>query len=167
MICLCFSDSHGTNHYIKRALMKHPDAEVVFFLGDGLSDIEALAAGDIGRRTWIYVRGNCDTCGIVNGNLVKKTEQITLHEKRIILTHGDLFGAKLGYDGLIRLAEEREADAVLFGHTHLPYEKYVTLNEGGVYLFNPGSIGQGRGGGSYGVIDVSDSGLSFSHLAFM
>ena len=42
MKCLCFSDSHGTSAYMRRALKMHPDAEVVFFLGDGLSDLEEL-----------------------------------------------------------------------------------------------------------------------------
>ena len=40
MKCLCFSDSHGNSLGIRRALNMHPDAEVVFFLGDGLSDAE-------------------------------------------------------------------------------------------------------------------------------
>ena len=37
---LVFSDSHGTTHNMRRAIDMHPDAEVIFFLGDGLSDIE-------------------------------------------------------------------------------------------------------------------------------
>ncbi len=37
MKCLVFSDSHGNVSYMKKALRLHPDAEVVFFLGDGLA----------------------------------------------------------------------------------------------------------------------------------
>jgi len=43
MKCLIFSDSHGNPTYMKRAIAKNPDAEVIFFLGDGISDAESLA----------------------------------------------------------------------------------------------------------------------------
>ena len=43
MKCLILSDSHGNTSYLSRALSLHPDAEVVFFLGDGLSDADTMA----------------------------------------------------------------------------------------------------------------------------
>lgn len=165
MKCLCFSDSHGSSYYINKALALHPDAEVIFFLGDGLSDIE---------RVWLQnknicilaVRGNCDHSSAHLGTQICKTEAITLEGYRIAYTHGDLYGAKYGSGGLLRLADELEADIVLFGHTHSPYERYEKTEKGrGVYLFNPGSIGMGGfgGGASYGVIMLSESGVLLSH----
>ena len=70
---------------------------------------------------------------------------------------------KYGLDGAIKLATEQNADILLFGHTHTPLEKYIPTDEGGFYLFNPGSIGAGYGGASYGVINITDKGILLSH----
>lgn len=166
MKALCFSDSHGCSSYMSRAIVAHPDAEVVFFLGDGLSDVAEYAELDR-TRTWLLVRGNCDRKATFLGNEVKKTESITLMGKKIVYTHGDLYGAKYGSDGLILLAERTDADIVLFGHTHSPFEKYIS-RERGIYLFNPGSIGYSYPEApSYGVITLTESGVLFSHGTFV
>lgn len=162
MKCLCFSDSHGSDLAIRRALSTHPDAEVIFFLGDGLSDIEPFITDPV--RAWIAVRGNCDRYALLGNSAVKKTDSITLMGRRIILTHGDLYGVKYGLDGIKKLAVDHNADLVLFGHTHSPLELYIPTDEGGYYLFNPGSAGGGFGmRGSYGVINITDSGILLSH----
>ena len=88
MKCLCFSDSHGTSAYMRRAIKMHPDAEVIFFLGDGLSDAEELIYDR--TKAWFAVRGNCDYVGTLGGNLVKKLDSVTLSGKKIVFTHGDL-----------------------------------------------------------------------------
>ncbi|MBQ7387264.1 MAG: YfcE family phosphodiesterase [Clostridia bacterium] len=162
MKCLCFSDSHGFSYYMKQALLMHPDAEVVFFLGDGTSDAESIFLTDRARQ-WICVRGNCDFRSYTQAGEIKKLESIALMGKKIVLTHGDLYGAKYGSDGLLRLAENTGADIVLFGHTHSPFEKYFSTERGGVYLFNPGSIGSSYGASSYGVIMLTEDGVLFSH----
>ena len=162
MKCLCFSDSHGNSLGIRRALNMHPDAEVVFFLGDGLSDAENFIMDK--SRMWIAVRGNCDHSDLLGDTIVKKTDSITLNGRRIFLTHGDLYGVKYGLDGIKKLAVDHNADLVLFGHTHTPLEKYIPTDEGGYYLFNPGSVGGGYGArSSYGVINITDSGILLSH----
>ncbi len=161
MKCLCFSDSHGSAYNIRVALNKHPDAEVVFFLGDGLRDLEDFVLDR--SRAWFAVQGNCDYNALLGETMVKKTDSITLMGKRIFFTHGDLYGVKYGLDGVKKLALDHSADLVLFGHTHQPLEQYVSTDEGDFYLFNPGSIGAGYGGSSYGVISISDSGILLSH----
>lgn len=162
MKCLVFSDSHGTSFGMKRALRMHPDAEVIFFLGDGLSDFEELIYDR--SRAYIAVRGNWDVNGILGDNMVKKTDSITLMGHRIFLTHGDLYGVKYGLDGIKKLAVDLNADLVLFGHTHQKLEKYIPTEEGGYYLFNPGSIGGGFGiKPSYGVINLTEQGILLSH----
>ena len=163
MKALVFSDSHGASRNIGRALAMHPDVEVVFFLGDGLSDVSGFINSDP-AKAWLCVRGNCDYTGTVSGFSVEKTASITLMNKKIVYTHGDLYGVKYGYDGVIRLAEERTADIVLFGHTHVRTEKYIPTERGGIYLFNPGSIGISYGSAaSYGIIDLSEKGILLSH----
>lgn len=166
MKALCFSDSHGYSYYMSRAIKLHPDAEIVFFLGDGLQDVAEYAALDR-ERQWLLVRGNCDYRATFLGSEVKKTESITLMGKKIVYTHGDLYGAKYGSDGLIMLAERTEADIVLFGHTHSPFEKYIS-RERGIYLFNPGSIGCSYPETpSYGVMTLTENGVLFSHGSFV
>lgn len=138
----------------------HPDAEVIFFLGDGLSDLEPFINDR--KRAFLAVRGNWDTSAILGDNFVKNVDEITLLGHKIVFTHGNLHGVKQSLDGVISLAKERKADALLFGHTHIPLEKY--LSEEGIYLFNPGSIGGHRPvGASYGVINITEDGILFSH----
>ena len=156
MKCLIFSDSHGDVFKMERALNKHPDAEVVFFLGDGLSDADALASFD-NKRMWIAVRGNCDFRRLFCGRDTLKTEEIMLEGKRIIATHGDVYQVKWGLENLKSLARKCKADIVLFGHTHLPYEEYID-GEKPFYMFNPGSASQ-----SYGILTVSEKYVLFSH----
>ena len=160
MTCLCFSDSHGSPYNIRLALSKHPDAEVIFFLGDGLRDLEYFITDR--SRAWLAVQGNCDYSPLLGDYNVKKTDSITLMGNRIVFTHGDLYGVKYGIDGVKKLASDLSADLVLFGHTHEALEKYIPTDEGGFYLFNPGSIGAGYGGASYGVINITDKGILLS-----
>ena len=161
--CLIFSDSHGAGlARMKRVIEAHADAEVVFFLGDGLRDIENFIY-DKGKA-FFAVRGNCDTSSLLGDVMCKKTDSINIEGRRIVFTHGDLYGVKYGLDGVIRLAEENSADILLFGHTHQPLEKYVPTENGGYYLFNPGSVGGGYGSKpSYGIINITDKGVILSH----
>ena len=158
MKCLVFSDSHRNTRNMMSALSSHPDAEVIFFLGDGISDAELVASGDA-ARAWLTVAGNCDYEPIFIDSFVKKTEVVTLEGQRIVYTHGDLYGAKYGIGGLTKLAAETKANIVLFGHTHRPLEQYISTDDGGFYLFNPGSIGAG----SYGVMLLREDGVLLSH----
>jgi len=150
---------------MRAALARHSDAEAVFFLGDGLSDAES-ALKNYSNMARLVVCGNCDTLGFFESNAAEKTGSITLEGKRIVYTHGDLYGAKYGFDGLIRLAEEREADVVLYGHTHYAIEKYISLENRGIYLFNPGTVGGIYYNPSYGVLNIDKGNISFSIMNF-
>ena len=112
---------------MKKALGYHPDAEVVFFLGDGISDLEDIKGES--PFAIIAVKGNCDPSLSFTARDYQKVESITLEGKKIVLTHGDLYGAKYGDAGLEALAESRGTDILLFGHTHIPYLRYVNTEE--------------------------------------
>lgn len=43
MKIIIFSDSHGAKNNLQRALLKHPDAQVALFCGDGAADFYSLA----------------------------------------------------------------------------------------------------------------------------
>ena len=62
---------------------------------------------------------------------------------------------------LLAAARRAGADIALFGHTHIPHEEYDP--ESGIYLFNPGSIGEPRAGRpSYGILSLSGKNVLFS-----
>ena len=152
MKCLVFSDSHGYVGAMEEALNVHTDAEVIFFLGDGLSDLEYIKS-EYPERTYYAVRGNCD----FSDRVTPATAEALICGKRIMLTHGHEYGVKHGFDTLMRAGEQRLADIVLFGHTHDPYECYIDNGEragGRLYLFNPGSISYTYGSENYGIITL-------------
>ncbi len=156
MKCLVISDSHSSGENIGRAIAKCPDAEVIFFLGDGISALDAYV-DRYPDKAWLFVLGNCDRPTFLGGSFVKKVDRISLCGKRIVLTHGDLYGAKYGTEGLLRLADEERADIVLFGHTHKRTEHYDS--ERGVWLFNPGSLEHSWGERpSFGLMTLGDNG---------
>lgn len=159
MKCIVISDSHGDSLKIRRILNMHPDCEIVFFLGDGLSDLEPFIRNK--NIAFLAVRGNCDQSFVLGDTAVKKTDSIKIEGRRVVFTHGDLYGVKYGLDGVKKLALESFADVVLFGHTHQPLETYVPTEEGGYYLFNPGALGGYKS--SYGVMMITDKGILLSH----
>lgn len=165
MKCLVFSDSHNYSYHITRAIRLHKDTEIVFFLGDGLSDIDEVSYA-FPTVKFLAVRGNCDMRMLAFGAMVGKTEEIEILGKRIVYTHGDLYGAKYGTGGLQKLAKDKNADIVLFGHTHLPELKYFSDCEKPFYLFNPGSVGSRAG--MYGIITLTEGKEPlFSHGNFL
>ena len=155
--CLIISDSHGRVDRVREALSRQRGVDAVFFLGDGIGDIAAVAPAfpDI---YFLCVRGNCDYIDAFLDRQVMKTDSITLGDKRIFLTHGDMYGVKYGPEGLYRLAESVNSDIVLYGHTHIPSEEYRE----GVYYFNPGSLYGAPGGATCGVMTIADGGVLFS-----
>ena len=160
MKCLVFSDTHGSSAVMKKALSHHPDAEVVFFLGDGLNDADKVAKGH-SDKAWIAVRGNCDWSAIFKDRETLKVESITLGGHKIVLTHGDLYCVKYTMGVIKGLAAREGADIMLFGHTHDPLEQYVSDVDHPFYLFNPGTASGHKG--SYGIINITDSGVLLSH----
>ena len=71
--------------------------------------------------------------------------------KRIFFSHDHPYIVKFGYENIIAEAKRRNADIVLFGHTHNQYTEYLD----GLYIMNPGSVGMN---GDYGVIDITPKG---------
>ena len=156
MKCLILSDSHSHPENIGKAINKNPDAEVVFYLGDGIFMLDDYIE-KYPDKAFIYVLGNCDRPSFIRGSFAKKVESITLCQRKIVLTHGDLYGAKYGLGGLIALGKEERADVVLFGHTHVPKEHYDS--DTGIWLFNPGALeGSWDFGASFGILTLSESG---------
>ena len=146
MRVLVVSDVHGDFRGLCEAIEQQPTAKVVIFLGDGYRQVED-AADIYPDREFYLVPGNCDF-----GVDAIPIRQETFGGKRFYFTHGHHHDVKYTLYRLELAAREAEADIVLFGHTHQPYEEYAD----GLYLFNPGSLRYGR---TYGYVDVVGGGI--------
>lgn len=123
------SDSHGRLPQTEKFLSILDEADYIFFLGDGGSDINFLNGAY--RSKLHYVFGNCD---FRSG---RREEFVEIDGVKFFLTHGHEYGVKSDYLSLSYAAKEKGADCALFGHTHRP----VILKDGTLTLINPGSIG--------------------------
>ena len=168
MTLLILSDSHGRADCMAEAIHRvKPDG--ILFAGDGLRD---LSHCDISCPLWA-VRGNCDwshTPLIVGESslLPEDEELITIEGIRILLTHGHRYGVKGGLGTAAAHALSRQADVLVFGHTHIPLEHRLipdvacdfSVNRP-LILFNPGSIGDRTP--SFGTLTIRGGQMLFGH----
>lgn len=141
MKILIFSDSHGNTQALMNAVFDTAP-QLILHLGDYERDCAAVrkAYPDICLRA---VRGNGDLRGAE-----PDYDEFLIEGKRIFMTHGHLYGVKTGLDSLLNAGFLRGADIILFGHTHIPFNR----NYDGLLLLNPGSIGLGAK--TYAVLDI-------------
>ena len=148
MNVLMFSDSHGAARYIDEIISRQTEKiDAIIFLGDGLRDLEHCDTGDVP----IYsVRGNCDV-----GAFYEDDEMIfELGGIKIFIAHGHTYSVKSTYRIIAEKAARRGANIVMFGHTHIPlslcFEAGEKIGETDIerdlYVFNPGSLREGRFG---------------------
>lgn len=132
---LVVSDSHGNRRALNTIIRDFSKVQYLFHLGDNVRDAAYLSTR-MPETCVLSVRGNCDP-----GSKEPTYEEIVLCGQRIILTHGHTLNVKWGLDRAIQYAEDHDADALLYGHTHVPaVERY-----GPTWLINPGSAGEARG----------------------
>lgn len=159
MKAVVLSDSHGKPHNMRLALRKHPDADICFFLGDGLKDLDKVA-WMFPKVAFLTVAGNCDwyTEGL------EKEAVFVMEGRRVLYLHGHTAFVKSGIGGAIAMARRLDADVLLYGHTHEPYEGCDTQGEKPLYIMNPGSIGESFDGRPhYGILDIRENGILLSH----
>lgn len=158
-----FSDVHGRADRVRELISLHRNATLFVFLGDGLREL------DESYMPIVAVRGNCD----VFSTDTPEERLLDLDGIKILLMHGHRFSVKSGLDRALAYADKRGADVLLFGHTHLPTERYfpegTELSDGTrltrpLWAFNPGSLGEPRGERpSYGLLQIRRGQLLFSH----
>ena len=149
MKILVFSDSHRSRSGMYQAIDSHKPDQVIH-LGDLMEDAEEVS--------YVYpmlpicmVPGNCD--GWTTAPL---TKNITLENKRFLLSHGHLWNVKRGCGAAIAAARNVQADVLLFGHTH---QAYCEQLEDGLWVMNPGASRS-----SYGLITIECGVISCSIL---
>lgn len=146
MLIAVISDTHRVSNYIDIARELIKEADMLIHLGDNADDIIPLKEEFEGK---VYVvKGNCDF-----GNKYPKEEVIEALDKKIFITHGDMYDVKRGIQKLYYRAKELEADIALFGHTHME----SIINEDNILFMNPGSISFPKGKGRYiGYIKIEE-----------
>ncbi len=157
MKIIVFSDSHGRADAMQRVIAMHPDTEMILHAGDGAREFDYITEENPGISC-IGVPGNCDFFGTKNPSSVT----LDLDGVRIFLTHGHRFSVKSGYDTITAHARENDIDIAIFGHTHIPLDRYLPGDDGQkpLRLFNPGSISHPHGGyPTYGLIEIRRSGI--------
>jgi putative phosphoesterase len=136
-ILLVLSDTHGNMAALTAVLrwaMENRMADHLAFLGDGARDIRQAVARTGFSAPCTAVRGNGDFENLPPSDVLEFAGH------RFFLTHGHLYRVHNGYDTLISSAAAMEAEAALFGHTHVPLKKEA----GTMLLLNPGSLGRPR-----------------------
>jgi putative phosphoesterase len=131
---LIISDTHGIKIKMSALIRRFTDVDMIMHLGDYSRDADYIRKLTV---TKVYnVRGNCDLGSMAEDELLLSVEGVN-----ILMVHGHRQNVKSSLLGLALYAQEKEADAALFGHTHIPTEQY----HNNVLLYNPGSLGEPRG----------------------
>lgn len=146
MKILVLSDSHSALSFMRLCVEQiMPDA--IVHLGDHYDDGETLKEEYPDIRLY-QVPGNCDRYRCppyVQEILITRVCGVELY-----MTHGHKHRVKQDIGLLLRDAKLSKADAVLYGHTHIP-NCYQDMD--GLWVLNPGSCGYY--GGSAGLIETA------------
>lgn len=166
------SDTHGRSDLVAEVLSMHRVRDGVLFLGDGIRDIDSAECTENGSML-AAVRGNCDLYSFYGSDIEYPYERIlNIGEYTVSMMHGHTRSVKSGLDEAICHSARQGANVLLYGHTHIPLEKYYPAGTviGGytlprdMYAFNPGSLGNPADGRySYGLMQIKNGHILFSH----
>ena len=141
----------------------------LIFLGDGTRELLQR----LSQELCVYaVRGNCDGFSSFDildsrGEAIPSERLEIIGGKRLLMMHGHEYSVKSGLALAVNRAVSLEADALLFGHTHMPVCEILPKGSvvGGrsldkaLHVFNPGALIEG----SFGILTVRDRELILSH----
>lgn len=140
---LAFGDSHRYSTVLAEMtkIIRREQPQFFVHTGDNYVDFQRLqqTTGLPGHS----VRGNCDYYLPAE---VPEELVFSLHGFNIFLTHGHQYGAKHCLSLLVERARDLNAQAVIFGHSHVQ----LVREEEGILLVNPGSIPLPRGNSESG-----------------
>ncbi|WP_243297425.1 metallophosphoesterase family protein [Bacillus litorisediminis] len=125
------SDSHGLTKELEKVVNAFPDADGYIHCGDSElnSDHPAILP-------YTTVNGNCDW----NGTFPDE-QTVYKDSHRLFITHGHLYNVKTTLLNLHYKAQEKGANIVCFGHSHLVGAEMID----GILFLNPGSLRLPRG----------------------
>lgn len=128
MLIAVVSDTHRGDKYVKSVKKITRNADIIIHLGDNVEDAENLEKDFKGDM--YIVSGNCDF-----SKKYPKERLIHVEGKKIFITHGDLYGVKMGLKNIYYRGMEIGADIILFGHTH----QAIIEKTNDIIIMNPGS----------------------------
>ena len=147
MKILVLSDSHSGLGFMRRCIRAlQPD--VMIHLGDHFDDGEAMAQENPDIRVH-QVPGNCDRYRMLHYE--PEVRCYPVGGVKIYMTHGHLHNVKVNRCQLLLEARKMDAQAVLYGHTHIAD---CHREEDGLWVMNPGACGSS--GGSAGFMEIND-----------
>ena len=154
------SDSHGDTESLQAAFEqagREGRIDIAVFLGDGVGDFESVKPVLQQKGTVCYaVKGNNDWSSAETGEVL-----IRVNGANILACHGHTRYVKYGLERLWFAAREREANAVLYGHTH---REKIDI-EYGMYLINPGAVCERSSlRSAYAEVMIEDSGFVHARL---
>lgn len=154
------SDSHGNFRHLGVLRSKLGGRlDWLLHAGDHMRDAERIGVNlGVDPSRIRAVVGNCDYPAREPAQ-----ELLEIGGVKILLTHGHLYGVKDTLDRIYYRAEELGARVAVFGHSHIP----VSVEEGGILLFNPGSISSPRLAGdspSCGLLEIDHGVVTARHL---
>ena len=150
MRILIVSDTHKSHANLRRVLEKLGHIDMLIHLGDAE-----------GREGEIEMLAGCPV-HIISGNNdffsdLPREEEFFIHEHHVFITHGHGYCVGLSDERLKAEARGREADIVMYGHTHMPSLEI----EPDLTILNPGSISYPRQRGrrpSYILMEIQEDG---------
>ncbi|MBC3889340.1 YfcE family phosphodiesterase [Acetobacterium paludosum] len=142
------SDSHGNFEALEKALNEMGQVDVIIHLGDYVED--ALHLRTLTNIPIHILKGNLDFYA-KEGSMDLET---ILGGFRFFACHGHKYGVKGDLNRLYHAGMERNAQVILFGHTHQAFIE----DDGQTVIMNPGSVGAARMGDpeSYGIITIEN-----------
>lgn len=143
---LVLSDSHGASGPLFKAVELNKDADIIIHCGDSNYEVEDMMK-KYPDKTFYNVRGNCDYASPFPNEIVTEIGGYTF-----FITHGHLYNAKWTINDLIYAAREKNADFLIYGHTHSVLNEYYD----GMYIMNPGSVGYSK---TFGLIEIMENGV--------
>lgn len=149
MKIIVVSDTHRNFNVLDDIIKANSDADMLIHLGDGEHEFE-LAEEFYPTLPMVYVAGNCDFGDHERSHIA------IAGGMRIFCCHGHMYHVHLGIGHLVSEAQKNDCSIALYGHTHI----YRAEQKGGVFVMNPGSPSQPRGGNklTYGIITISGAG---------
>lgn len=162
---LVVSDSHGDAELFLEIVKKFgQQVNAIIFAGDGVFDLfyviekakKHFSSAKCLPPVIAFAKGNNDPAGFTtdSGEQIIVPPKVTLKtgNRTILVTHGHSEGVYYDYSTLEATAQTYSANAVIFGHTHVPAEFM-----GKTYIMNPGSISlpRHRSLPSFAILEIS------------
>ena len=146
MKILVVSDSHGNSFSLKRIIDHNLDADIIVHCGDCHEELDSIRMKNPNKK-YYTVRGNWRYPSVLKTELF--FDELGF---KFMVTHGHKYNVKDSVDELVEAAKDAGADIVLFGHTHIAYNKEID----GVMLLNPGATTDN----SFGIVEINEGRIS-------